>query len=369
VLSDPKQTNKLDSVGLINVEEKKKSLTKQATDKKSPYFGWPILAIAVAQKQHAMVNLLLKSKHNPWQVNLQNENAIIIAIKQNETKIALQLLEHSSQNLNEISQGKEEQLSSLFYISIKNNNLTIIKALLPLTDYINLARLPINKSPLWHATTLKNSDAFVLLAQKLPLDKREDKEQRTLLLLASELNQDEIILLLIAMEANVNHLNNKRRNALWYAADFKNNRLIGDLLYAKSNVQVADVQGHTALTRAVIKNCIACVTSLLNVGADAQIKTIHANNALMFAAQGKAEVLQVILSFNHQSKLKKPLNIKQRNDQSLTSLMLAVNSHCEQCVTLLLDAGANPKRKNDKGENSFDLAKSKPSILAILNKY
>jgi hypothetical protein len=35
----------------------------------------------------------------------------------------------------------------------------------------------------------------------------------------------------------------------------------------------------------------------------------------------------------------------------------------------LLEAGANPKRKNSLGENAFILAKSNADILALLNKY
>jgi len=353
----------------IDFKKQQNILKLQATDKQSPYFGWPNLSIAVAQKQSALIKQLLTNKHNPWQENLQDETAITIAIKQEQTQLALQLLMLPDTSLKQDQKNKALKLSHAFYIAIEHNNLIIIKQLLALTKSININMLPVEKHPLWQAIELKNVDAFIKIARKFPADDKKDKQQRTALLLSSELNLPEVSLLLIAMNVNVNIVNSKNRNALWYAAENRNNHLIENLLYAKSRVDIVDKQGYTALTRSVIQGCLKCTITLLNAGADAQQKTKNANNAFMLAAQGSAEILQAILNFDHLSKLNKKLKIKQRNTQSLTPLMLAITSNNEAGVKLLLNASANPKRKNDKGENSFDLAKYKPSILTILNKH
>ncbi len=366
VISKGEKTQK--NRGFIDFKKQEQILKLQAMDKQSPYFGWPILAIAVAQKQKTLISILLNQKHNPWQENLQHKTAITIAIKQKQTELALRLLSFSNVKEKDNNKKMALKLSNAFYTAIKYNNLKIIKRLLLLTKSINLNVLSVEKFPLWQAIVLKNIDAFVVIARELPAKNREDNQQRTALLLATELNLTKISLLLIAMKVDVNSVNKKSRNALWYAAENSNNDLIESLLYAKSSMDIVDKQGHTALTRSVIQNCLDCTITLLNAGADAQKQTKNANNAFLFAAQANAEILQYMLNFDHQSKQNKKLKIKQRNKQSLTPLMLAIIHDNNAGVKLLLNVGANPKRKNDKGENSFDLAKNKPSILTILNK-
>jgi len=351
------------------LKNKLQTLRVQATDKKSPYYAWPILAIAVAQKQPLLIDELLRLKHSAWQPNPQKDNAISIAIKQEQSKLAIVLLTHSEKTVHNLSSNEQKQLSNLFATAIKHNDLLLIKKLLLLTNTKKLKKLPIEETPLWFSIKFKQEDAFREVAKVIPPDNRQDKQKRSYLLLASEVGLTKITTFLISMDINVNLRNNTGRNALWYAADFANIKLIKLLLNAKSDIDQPDHSGFTPLMRAVIKNCQACVTLLLNAGANAQKLTANANSALLFAAQGKPIILNIILNFNHQTKQGKALNIKQRNNNSLTPLMLAIKSNCTQCVKYLLDVGANPKRKNNQGENSFDLAESKTDILTLLKKH
>ncbi|MFT7006177.1 MAG: ankyrin repeat protein [Colwellia sp.] len=362
-----KQTNRKQAEATLS--HKIQTLKLQATNKKSPYFAWPLLNIAVAQKQPLLINELLRLKHSAWQENPQKDNAISIAIKQEQSKLAIELLTYSNKTVNNLTTNEQKQLSNLFASAIKHNNLQLIKKLLLLTNAQSLKKLPIEETPLWFAIEFKQANAFLEIARAIPPDNRRDNQQRSYLLLASELNLTNITALLLSMDLDVNLRNDAGRSALWYAADFANSKLINALLYAKSDIEQADNSGYTPLMRAVIKDCQACVTSLLATGANAQKQTANANSALLFAAQGKPAILKIILHFNHQAKHGETLNIKQRNNNSLTPLMLAIKSNCAQCVKYLLDAGANPKRKNNQGENSFDLAKSKADILTILKQY
>ena len=55
-----------------------------------------------------------------------------------------------------------------------------------------------------------------------------------------------------------------------------------------------------------------------------------------------------------------------RNEASSTALMTAVRERCIECVSYLINAGANPRRQNAKGQNCFDIAAGNEKILAIL---
>ena len=334
------------------------ALQQQALDKNSPYFNWPLLAIAVAQKQQSLIDKLLIKGENPWysgkkQFEHIKHSAIATALRIGDTKSVIRFL-----NLNTKQPINKEQLNNLFLLAIKYNNLAVIDSLLENFDFTSLDQVAIDKSPLWLAISLNNYDAFMHLCKIFSVKKTFSKQKTSYLLLATEKNFTPIAQQLIAMGVNVNFKNDKGRNALWYAADHGNKTLVTDLLHANSQVEQTDEQGYTPLMRAVLKNCYECADLLLRYGANAEKQTSSANTALMFAAQGKPKILALML--------KSEINIKARNKYSLTPLMLAIKTDCEACVTLLLQAGANPKRKNEQGENSFDLAKDKPAILLLL---
>ncbi len=193
----------------------------------------------------------------------------MIAIKQQQSKLALALLTHSGKTTNLQAAHKSKQLSDLFTTAIQHNDLTLIKELLLLTDIQKLQSLPIEETPLWFAMKFKQKDAFLDIARAIPSERKQDVQQRAYLLLANELNLTEISIFLLSMESDVNLTNNAGRSALWYAADFTNTRLINVLIYANSDIDYFDNDGYSPLMRAVIRNCAACVTSLLNAGANA----------------------------------------------------------------------------------------------------
>lgn len=338
-----------------SIKQKTLALKQQAQDNNSPYFGWPILAIAVAQKQQKLIDELIKQGQDPWYFNHQeyDHSAIATALRNGETKLVINFLGVKTKQ-----KVSDKAIEYLFSLAIKYNNIKVLDALLAQVNLQLLSQAPIEKSPLWQAIYLNNYDAFMHLSAVFSVKNKMKKQKTSYLLLATEKNFTPIAQQLIAMGVNVNVLNDKGRNALWYAAEHRNKTLVMALLQAHSHVDQADDQGYTPLMRAVIRNCFDCVELLLRYGADPEKQTINANTALMFAAQGKANILALMLRSN--------INIKARNKNSYTPLMLAIKANCEQCVKLLLKAGANPKRKNEQGENAFDLAKDNPLLLTLL---
>jgi len=349
--------------------QKRQVLQLQSKDKISPYYAWPILSIAVAQNQPQLIAELVKEKNHLWQVNPQYDSAISIAIKQDQSDLAIRLLNASNKNINTLTNSDKEHLETLFRVAIKKNDLNVIDKLLSFTNKKVVANTPIEKTPLWYAIEYNKPDIFKRIIKVIPPTNRQDIHHRSYLLQASKLNLFQLSSLLIHSGLNVNLTDEKGRNALWYAADLANSKLVIALIKAKSNIDQADSEGYTPLMRSVICDCFSCILPLLNAKADPQKKTINANTSLLFSAQSKPEILSLILNFNYQGKGMDKLDIKQRNSNNLTPLMLAVMDNCQQCVQLLLQAGANPKRKNDNRENSFDLAKGYPEILTTLTKF
>ena len=336
--------------------KKLERLTLQTKDPKSPYFERSILAIAVAQKQNDLIPYLLKSGYSSWQGDKQHQSAIITAIIMKNTKVALTFL---AQPLP--SSLNKTQLINVFKHAIKYDQLTIIAALLKTLDLEKIKLWPIEQTPLWYAIKYNRINAATSIMRKIPPDNRQDNQHRSYLLLAMQSNLTEISQLLITLNINANLKDDKARTALWYAVDFKNSNIVGQLLYANAATEVADKHGVTPLIKAVMKNCYTCVEKLINFGANIQKQTKNGNNALMFAAQGKVKILKLFLND------KREFNIKERNHNSYTALMLSVQNSCFKCVQLLLNKGANPKRRNKQGDDSFDLAKNNSKIFNLLS--
>ncbi|PCI60694.1 MAG: hypothetical protein COB35_08405 [Gammaproteobacteria bacterium] len=351
--------NKVEKNHILTEKSLAKKLARlvlQTKDPQSPYFERSILAIAVAQKQNDLILYLLKSGYSPWQGDRQHQNAVITAIIMKDAKVALTLLAQPfPQSLN------KNQLIDVFKHTIKYDQSKTLTSLLNIVDLENIKKWPIEQTPLWYAIKYNRISAATAIMRKIPPDNRQDSQHLSYLLLAMHSNLTEISQLLITLKIDVNLQDNKGRTALWYAVDFKNSDITNQLLYANAVTELADKQGVTPLIQAVIKNCSACVEKLINFGADIQKQTKNGNSSLMFAAQGKVKILTTFLND------KRELNIKKRNHHSYTALMLSVQNNCFKCVQLLLNKGANPKRKNKQGEDSLDLAKNNRKIFNLLN--
>ena len=128
-----------------------------------------------------------------------------------------------------------------------------------------------------------------------------------------------------------------------------------------ANVNNCDSSHQCPLMRVIVNNCVECAKLLLDAGADPHLVTNTGNTAVMLAAQYSAPVLKLLLN--------KKTELSQRNNQTLTALMLAIKSGNTKSVKALLIAGANPRRRDEQGQDAFDFAKGKPDIQAILKDY
>ncbi len=105
------------------------------------------------------------------------------------------------------------------------------------------------------------------------------------------------------------------------------------------------------------------VKKLLNEGADVNA-TNNDNDwtALIGAAlEGHSEITKVLLDNG--------ANVNDKDEDGITALMRAAYKGYSEVTKVLLKCGANPDITDDYGKNTWNYAKGKRIILAILEKH
>lgn len=230
-----------------------------------------------------------------------------------------------------------------------------------------------NAKSRWDETALMfaNTAAKVkLLAAKGADLEAKDQEGRTALMKASSRGDVDVAGALIDSGANVNAVDSKGSNALFYALD-RENTAYGDeratlparrleiarrLLSTKSlDLNAQNTDGETALIRAVRLQNVETIRSLLERGADANRSDVFGDTAATLAyASGKAEIEQLLPAPAFKGQ---PLNVLN------AFLRAAIGRKDESKVNALLTAGADPNHEYAIGYTHKSI-KSRVLVLA-----
>ncbi|MDQ7050799.1 MAG: ankyrin repeat domain-containing protein [Enterobacterales bacterium] len=332
------------------IKHQLKSLKTQATRKSSPYFRWPVMAIAVAQSQTSAANSLLVAGNDPWQETPDHSTAVSLSLKNGHNKLFKQMLAKSPIK----TQRNPKKIEHLLFIAIEKDRTDLIHQLLTRAKKLNLTGL-IERGL---ESSVKEQNAKSV---KLFLSIKKGKLDDQLLSLSISERHFDVTKMLLKNGLFVDWQNEKGETPLMLAAQKSNPEAMSILLEKNAKIALADKQGLTALMWATKKQCLECVQQLILKGAHAETQSNNGNNAVMFAAQKSDAILQTLLS------LKPKLSL--RNENSFTALMLAVTNKCIDCVRTLIANEANPRRKNTKGQDSFDLASGNQEIIDILDQY
>jgi ankyrin repeat protein len=162
---------------------------------------------------------------------------------------------------------------------------------------------------------------------------------------AASSNHPQVVQTLLQAGANPNIRSYGPRNAALHNAAAKGYTSVVQVLLnhqgkIKTDIDLRNEEGLTALNRAALANHPQVVQMLLEAGADPNVPTYGPRNTALHnaALKGYTSVVQVLL--NHQGKVK--TNIDADNRDGLTALHLAATSEQPQVVKMLLDAGADP---------------------------
>jgi len=329
------------------VKHQLKVLNNQVQNEKSLYFEWPILHIAVAQKQSKLILPLLQKGKDPWQLNPNGVTALEIAMHTNQMDVFTSMLSSNPVN----AERDDKSIKRLLMNAIKMDKLEFIK------KYYSQIKAK-GEQELLVLEAINNNN---LSALNYILGQRKQQPTGKMLHQSVQMGSPQIVASLLINKAPANWKDTEGRNALWFAAEAGNNEILELLTVYGANVNNCDNNHQCPLMRVIVNSCVECAKLLLDAGADLQLVTNTGNTAVMLAAQYSDPVLKLLLN--------KKTDLAQRNNQTLTALMLAIKSGNAKSVKTLLIAGANPRRRDEQGQDSFDFAKGKPDIQAILKDY
>jgi ankyrin repeat protein len=339
-----------------NLQQRLQQLTMQTNKKDNLYYQWPKIAVAVAQNEKQLVTLLLSQGADPWEKNSAGISAISLAASRNEIDYSSMLLKTPSA----YTKQQQKQSLELLIIAAKNNNSNFIQQISKNLPPKLPTQLDFIKTPLWYAVDTKSEQAAIQLVKWQQQDFRADSQGRNLLILAVSLNMQKLSAALLQKGFDVNRTDKFQRSSYWYAADHGYIELMKFLISKHVNIFKQDKDGNTPLHRAVLSGNLGAVKLAISQGAKINQKSNNGNSAIFFSAAKFPDITKFLIQ--------KDADVSLRNRQSYTPLMNAVKNKCIECIKLLLAAGANPSRKNSKGQNSFDLADGDQLILNLLNQ-
>ncbi len=194
-----------------------------------------------------------------------------------------------------------------------------------------------------------------------------DLSGATPLLLAAEDRRTRMVKYLIDVGADLNTQSKKGVTALAAAAFSGNSRLVRLLIDAGAELDRPDETGKVALTYAAGKADTRIVSQLLAAGADADgvwgndltplmWAAGHANDAPRLAAIETAEML-----------LDAGANISRQDNRGRNALMIAASRGHAQMVSFLIGRGAKTDTKDKSGKSAYDLA-TNDDLRALLTQ-
>jgi len=194
---------------------------------------------------------------------------------------------------------------------------------------------------------------------------------------------NDIIKTLISYGANVNYIFNDsysiKISPLMIAAEMGNLSIVKMLLEQGVDINHCEGNNTTALTAAIYSKNMKIVSFLLSQGADINAgpsidKTDNKYSHDFYVKEAKHKLLLNAAEANLSDMIKLILDkkiitdINISNEEGNTALMTAVDRDSTHAVKLLLSYGADPTRKNAKGQDAEKLADCSPENFHLIKE-
>lgn len=325
----------------------------------------PPAALAVINDNTQLLDKLVKQDRGVLNTTLNDDNTLLIlAVKQGEPKMVKALIDHGAN----VRQTGYQQTTAL-HAATSKGDLQLVDILLG-AGASPLQKDASDRDPIMRAIEAGEVDVAQALLDNLIGKRYSNSEARVHLksigapvdhyiMQATQYAREPIIERLLPYSTKELATDEQGRNAVWFAANAKDAKLILKLLKKDMAADHPDNLGRTPFYMAVERGCLECARQLSGF-VDINRQTKSGNTALMrAAANGDAAMVSWLI----QNKAEVDL----RNQRGNTALMEAVNSHDMASVTQLLKANASPTRKNKLGFSAIDLAQQvSPRMLELV---
>lgn len=231
-----------------------------------------------------------------------------------------------------------------------------------------------NYSPLYYAckyTTPRIVEKLILLGADISFC---DKNSSSLAHTACEANKADILEILLKHGIDPNSSNDKGKFLLHIACKNQCIETIQVLLNAGANIHNTDLDGNTPLHILCLKNqkqTIDLISFLLKSGADISALNYRMRTPFFISS------IQRDNQYRNQTEpilkylLSQGAEIDVQDIDGYTPLYYAVRRDDTENIKFLIKNGANPNKKNEKGESPYQLAKEKKNqnLIHIIEKY
>ena len=303
--------------------------------------------IACAGGHYNVVSLLLEAKVDPNTCDEFGDTMLIIASENGHSDIVHLLLHAKADpNIPELTTGE-----TALYAASANGHANIVDILLRLGAEPNLKSTSKGETPLHVAATFNHVEVVkaLLKSQLVDVNAPLSELQSTALHVAAIEGFNEIVMLLLANNADPNVCDHNGATAIIHACENGHSEIVKLLLQANADPNIAETTiGENALYVASAHGYASIVDLLLKSGADPNFTTSEGATPLHAAADGNhIEVVKAILN----SELV-DVNV-QDSELKSTALHLAAEEGFSEIVALLLASNTDPNICDRNGRTAI----------------
>ena len=250
-----------------------------------------------------------------------------------------------------------------FFTAIANNNIETAQELIDAGVDVNCKNYK-GETPLILATKI-NHMSIIEELMKASVDLNiKDEDGDTALMCAAKNNHIDVLKRLIEFKADLDIKNDRGQSALIWAVREEKIEIVEILAKAKADIDIQDNLGDTPLLHAIYMSNPKIVKELISLGADVNKKDFDLEQSPLIAAVRREvkETIEVLVN--------KGANLDVQDKDGNTALHLAVMKSKAVAVRILVDAGADIKMINLRGQSIIDLAEDEEheGVLFMLNQ-
>ncbi len=306
----------------------------------SLYKGWPLINIASMLGELAIISQLLDQGADINATDSMGNTALHRAAGKGQLKTVKLLISRGS-NINAVNSNNQTAL----YIAASTGQIKTIQYLIKKSADSSVIANSKNSALSIAILNQHAESALALVSEKL-----DNSSIHSALFIALKKHMEAVSTHLIKRDKLLIFSDSKNRSALWHSAD---NGLIKatTALLNKNQLDInsSDINGYTALARAIQKRHTEIVQLLIKYDASMNTITREGNSILMLSV-----IADQTNIFNKILQLSTTINTK--NKAGDTALMLAAGNGNNAFVKQLINAGSDIQTRNQDDLNAYQVA-------------